>query len=392
MDSGNARINGNDTHAMPPQPICNMYRKYQKIDDAAVDGDLDIIDFNRGLTEDQKTQLIHVYTIPSELIASAEKAFKNHGKISNGDIVEAEVLPPACTVYEHKEFPGLRLFPSLLPPESQWLMLDHLLHRELSNPLHTNNLSQDYSIPHPPQSVDATCSPSFFTYPQNKKHPAFVPINPLSSHKTLNTAQFLQKKLRWLTLGSQYNWSTRSYPPASPTPFPADIAELVTTLFKASFKPESGVVLLYSPKDYMPVHRDVSEESPRGLASFTLGCDGLFIIAKEDPTQEECSTGAGAKVPPQYSPSKRTESDASEQPMVVIRVRSGDVVQMDGPTRWAWHAMPKVMAGTCPESLHAWPVKEGGETPKEYQRWKGYMRSKRLNISCRQVWDDALLS
>ena len=124
---------------------------------------------------------------------------------------------------------------------------------------------------------------------------------------------------------------------------------------------------MYSPKDYMPVHRDVSEECQRGLASFTLGCDGLFIIAKDkegvDPDDEE-----------------------REQEMVVLRVRSGDVVQMGGKTRWAWHAMPKIMAGTCPKELENWPVGEG--TPREFEKWKGYMRGKRLNISCRQVWGE----
>jgi len=179
-------------------------------------------------------------------------------------------------------------------------------------------------------------------------------------------AQFLQKKLRWLTLGSQYNWNTRSYPSESPTPFPKDIAVLVSTLFQNAFTPESGVVLLYSPKDYMPVHRDVSEECQRGLASFTLGCDGLFIIARD-----------------KYPDADEGDEDR-EQEMVVIRVRSGDVVQMDGPTRWAWHAMPKVIAGTCPEWLEEWPVADGA--PKEYEKWRGYMKGKRLNISCRQVW------
>jgi len=66
-------------------------------------------------------------------------------------------------------------------------------------------------------------------------------------------------------------------------------------------------------------------------------------------------------------------------------VRSGDVVQMGGETRWAWHAMPKVMGGTCPEELDEWPA--GAEAPKEYEKWRGYMKGKRLNISCRQVWD-----
>lgn len=119
----------------------------------------------------------------------------------------------------------------------------------------------------------------------------------------------------------------------------------------------------------MPVHRDVSEESPLGLASFSLGCDGLFIISRD-------VNGGG------------DESDEErEQQMVVLRVRSGDVVQMADETRWAWHAMPKIIGGTCPPWLEDWPV--GGPEargPIEFERWKGYVRGKRLNISCRQVW------
>jgi alkylated DNA repair protein alkB homolog 1 len=97
-------------------------------------------------------------------------------------------------------------------------------------------------------------------------------------------------------------------------------------------------VLLYSPKDYMPVHRDVSEECDRRLASFTLGCDGLFIIGRN---------------------SSESSDEMPSQDMVVIRVRSGDVIEMGGEARWAWHAMPKVMAGTCPDALKDWPVRKG---------------------------------
>ena len=118
----------------------------------------------------------------------------------------------------------------------------------------------------------------------------------------------------------------------------------------------------------MPVHRDVSEECQRGLASFSLGCDGLFIIARD-----------------KYPDADQGGEDR-EQEMVVIRVRSGDVVQMGGQTRWSWHAMPKVMAGTCPEWLQEWPVQGVEGESKMYEKWRGYMRGKRLNISCRQVW------
>lgn len=247
------------------------------------------------------------------------------------------------------------------------MMINRLLHRELSNPLHKTNIHHDYSIPYPSAKNEGQNPASFFTLPQSSKAHVFSPLNPLSNHKPLNMVQVLQKKLRWLTLGSQYDWTTRSYPAESPTPFPPDIANLVTTLFDDAFKPESGVVLLYSPKDYMPVHRDVSEECQRGLASFSLGCDGLFIIARDKHTGEDDA------------------NEDREQEMVIIRVRSGDVVQMDDETRWSWHAMPKIMAGTCPEWLAQWPATNGGK--KEYEKWKGFMQGKRLNISCRQVWN-----
>lgn len=130
------------------------------------------------------------------------------------------------------------------------------------------------------------------------------------------------------------------------------------------------MVLLYGAKDYMPVHRDVSEECERGLASFSLGCDGLFVVGREKPGAEGGGDAGG------------------EMDVVALRVRSGDVVYMAGETRWAWHAMPRVLAGTCPAWFRDWPMEKerGGEFEKEFKRWRGYMVGKRLNISCRQVW------
>lgn len=362
MEQSNDRHH--DTHAMPPQAICNMYKKYQRMTDSAVDDDFEVVDFKRGLTDVQKQKIVPVDSVSSDLINEARKVFEK-GHTGTNKLPQVKTEPKACTVFEHQDFPGLRLLPNLLPPECQVMFIDRLLHRDLSNPLHKTNIHHDYEIPYPPLPEGHDYPPSFFTLSQSSKDQVFSPLNPLSNHKPLNTVQFLQKKLRWLTLGSQYDWTTRSYPTVSPTPFPSDISDLVTALFQNSFKPESGVVLLYSPKDYMPVHRDVSEECQRGLASFTLGCDGLFIIARDKNPGEE-------------------ENEEREQEMVVIRVRSGDVVQMDGETRWSWHAMPKVMANTCPEWLEDWPACEGGK--KEFEKWRGFMKGKRVNISCRQVW------
>ncbi|KAE8454598.1 hypothetical protein EG329_000221 [Mollisiaceae sp. DMI_Dod_QoI] len=366
---------GHDTHALPPQAICNLYKKYQKMDDASITKDLEVVDFGRGLTKQQQELIIPVDTVSSELIGAARDKFMNHWPSYSS--APRDSTPKSCTVYEHKDFPGLRLFPALLPPKCQFLMLDSLLHRDLANPLHKTNIHQDYSIPYPPQGSSSQPE-SFFTYPPHSKHHVFTPINPHSNHKPLNTTQFLHKKLRWLTLGSQYDWTTREYPKESPTPFPPDIASLVTTMFKNAFKPESGVVLLYSPKDFMPVHRDVSEECQRGLASFTLGCDGLFIVSREK-NRKDVEAGEASD----------ENDEGREMQMCVLKVRSGDCVWMGGETRWCWHAMPKIMGGTCPKWLEDWPVAGQygvGEQRKEYEKWKGFMKSKRLNISCRQVW------
>ena len=159
-------------------------------------------------------------------------------------------------------------------------------------------------------------------------------------------------------------------------PFPSNIARLVKTLFKDAFEPESGVVLIYGTKDYMPVHRDVSEQCERGLASFSLGCDCLFILSREKALKD----GQRAE--------DRDQDEDRELDIMVLRVRSGDCVWMGGETRWCWHAMPKVMAGTCPAWLEDWPAERdgSGKWKKEYERWKGFMKGKRVNISCRQVW------
>ncbi|KAJ5035128.1 uncharacterized protein L3040_008388 [Drepanopeziza brunnea f. sp. 'multigermtubi'] len=403
MDDARQKEHDHDTHAIPPQAVCDLYKRYQRMDDAAVDGDLDVVDFQRGLTEAQREKLVPVDTVPSELIAAARKAFRGACREENAGPVADEMAdadPAPCTIYEHKDFPGLRIFPSLLPPECQYLMLSSILHRDLSNPLHATNLSSSYRIPSPPpppgsasgsESASASDHDSFFSYPRHSKNHVYAPLDPSSPLKPLNTTQFLVKKLRWLTLGSQYDWATRAYPPTSPTPFPPDVAALVTTLFQASFTPESGVVLLYSPKDFMPVHRDVSEACSKGLASFSLGCDGLFVVSRDVEGE-----GAGPVEAEVEAEGEREAGEGDpERPMqmCVLRLRSGDCVWMDGAARWCWHAMPKVLAGTCPEFLADWPAAGPGDGEgvgvgrrKVFEPWRGYMRSKRVNLSCRQVW------
>lgn len=297
--------------------------------------------------------------------------------------------------------------PGILPLETQILFASQLMHRDLADPKHKINIEADYHIPYPParrqdppssdalQSNSSAPRPqdqdpepgSFFSYPQSSPAQMLHPRDALSNKKPLNMAQFLANKLRWLTLGAQYDWPTRSYGKTT-TPFPPDLSRLVGGLFP-HMRPESGVVLIYSGKDYMPVHRDVSELCERALASFSLGCDGIFVLAKggegspdgDNNTEAPSGGGGGGKG---IEPRRRPDET------VAIKVRSGDCVLLSGEARWAWHAMPRTIAGTCPERLARWPVGTPGATEGErraFEKWKGYMGAKRINISCRQVWD-----
>jgi DNA alkylation damage repair protein AlkB len=312
-------------------------------------------------TEEQALKWKRAGVIPASQIQKACESYNGGQPLSS----------PArdASVFEHQDFPGLQVIPNLLPPETQVLFTSCLMHRDLADPTHKINLQTDYNIPYP-ASQESASGPqqfrrSFFNRERAEPKDFLIPKSP-EKHKPLNTEQFLYSKLRWLTLGEQYDWPTRSYAKHA-TPFPEDLAKLVTGLFP-HIRPESGVVLLYSSKDFMPVHRDVSEQCQRALASFSVGCDGIFILARGE------DDGVGENAP-------RT---------LIIRVRSGDCVHLDGEARWAWHAMARTIPSTCPPYLANWPVGTPGasaEEEKAYKKWKGFMGTKRINVSCRQVWD-----
>jgi alkylated DNA repair protein alkB family protein 1 len=171
-------------------------------------------------------------------------------------------------------------------------------------------------------------------------------------HKPVTAKSALEKKIRWMTLGGQYDWTNKLYPPEQPPEFPSDIADLLGALFP-DMEPQAAIVNLYSPGDTLSLHRDVSEEVDRGLVSISLGCDAVFIIGLHD---EE---------------THKTRSMA-------VRLRSGDALYMTGESRFAWHAVPCIIPDTCPSYLWDWP----GD---QYPAWKNWMQNKRINLNVRQM-------
>lgn len=191
--------------------------------------------------------------------------------------------------------------------------------------------------------------PSFFSQDQAIEFP---PKNP-AVHKPITTAEFLDKKLRWMTLGGQYDWTAKKYPPESPPPFPADIKQLLKSLFPDT-DPQAAIVNFYSPGHTLGIHRDVSEYSDQGLVSISIGCDGLFIVGNHDGTKT-----------------------------ATIRLRSGDALYMTASSRYAWHGVPQIIPDTCPNWLAQWPAINKNDI--DYNNWRSWMYNKRINVNVRQM-------
>jgi alkylated DNA repair protein alkB family protein 1 len=163
-----------------------------------------------------------------------------------------------------------------------------------------------------------------------------------------------------MTLGGQYNWTSKAYPTTAPPPFPLDTTRLLIPLFPLTH-PTAAIANFYSPGDTLSVHRDVAESSPTGLISLSLGCDAIFVIGTASQGEE------GEKV-------------------LALRLRSGSAVYMEAGARFAWHGVPRIVGGTCPGYLESWPAGKGGDG-EEYEEWKGWMTGKRVNLNVRQMWD-----
>lgn len=71
-----------------------------------------------------------------------------------------------------------------------------------------------------------------------------------------------------------------------------------------------------------------------------------------------------------------------EKQYLLLRLRSGDAIYMSEDARYAWHGVPKVLKGTCPDYLADWPADDG-----RYEEWRGWMKTKRINLNVRQMRD-----
>lgn len=199
---------------------------------------------------------------------------------------------------------------------------------------------------------------SFFNLAPASTH-LLVPRNP-AEHQACTISQFLCKKLRWIDLGGQYDWTNKVYDTENAPPFPEDIAALTGSFFPNT-RPDVAIVNVYSPGDTLSLHRDVSESSERGLISLSIGCDAVFVMGLKQEGSEKMKS-------------------------LAVRLRSGDAIYMSGPSRYAWHGVPKIIAGTCPTGLADWPAETATyDACKRYEAWRSWMSNKRINLNIRQL-------
>ncbi|EQL31168.1 hypothetical protein BDFG_06475 [Blastomyces dermatitidis ATCC 26199] len=347
-------ITRRNAHERPPAAIRQLYKHYRSLKPLEIDSHPLILDPQRQANNALDNGLQRDGYVSSRSILSAlEQSLQC--RVSKEELRDVPI-------FTHQAMPGLRIIPSLLPPAVQIELLSRIFHRDLSNDNHKTNIHLHYHMSYPdlqetsPDDDTGTCREghnsslqkrgSFF---QDKPARELAPKDP-SVHPPLSIKSFLDKKLRWITLGGQYNWTDKVYPAEIPPRFPEDIASLLRNIFPDT-KPEAAIVNLYSPGDTLSVHRDVSEECDTGLISISFGCDGLFLVGHED--------GTGCEV---------------------IRLRSGDAVYMTGRSRFAWHAVPKIIPSTCPEWLADWPGASA-----QFEKWRGWMSNKRINLNVRQM-------
>ncbi|KAJ5292945.1 uncharacterized protein N7443_008898 [Penicillium atrosanguineum] len=346
-----AQIQDLNAHDRPPEAVRLCFKKYSKLPLSEIDNDPGILDLQRVDPDNLPPSLSISQYMSSQELRLAFDDFIRGGHASGQDHAPlAENMP----VYTHNSVSGLLMIPSIFPPTVQTELLSRLLHRDLPNPEHKTNLHLHYDVTYPEGTDSTATTKSFFADDPTR---TLQPKDP-SVHKPLPIQSVLEKKLRWVTLGGQYNWTDKVYPPEAPPPFPQDVAKLLKAAFPET-EAQAAILNLYSAGDTLSAHRDVSEDCDVGLISISFGCDGLFLVSHDDGNAAE-----------------------------VIRLRSGDAVYMNGTSRFAWHGVPKILPSTCPSWLAEWPS-AGHNAPDAlidpYEMWKGWMSGKRINLNVRQM-------
>ncbi len=325
-----------------------------------------------------------------------ERKIKRKGPIDSG-LLE-ELPPPYATislwgnekkVLKFEQFEGFYLIKNAIPPSIQKEMVELAL-TEWVRPPNVNNLDSHFELnsagiwnefvqwksdssncsePSIKRRLFENVSPIRYGSNEEKKQAVVSVYDPKTNlmidspvdHMLKNDDVPVSKvlnRLRWATLGHQYNWSKKEYHFDRVPPFPerlwqvsqdiVDATKSITGYDPSLWKPEAGIVNFYQPGDSLTAHQDKSEvNSVAPLLSISIGLDCIFLMGTED---------------------------RAEKP-IALRLESGDLVIMSGPSRRSFHGVPRVI----PDSLPSYLAEDWGH-------FGDHLSHTRVNINIRQVF------
>lgn len=244
----------------------------------------------------------------------------------------SEWLRPGASVYEIDGVPGFKYIPSAIAQEQQVYWARACL-SEYMRPPNQNNLDLLY-----------TGLPSNGLYNVTQTE---ITVQRRSDgvSQTMQRLELL-RKMRWTTLGYQYDWTSKTYRfDEAPVPFPSELSAwsqhtAVALGYGPDFRAEAGIVNFYQLGDSLTSHVDRSEPNMDApLLSLSLGASCVFLLGGAD----------------------------RESPVVPLFLHSGDVSVLAGPARRFYHGVPKILPESCPSHLQE------------------LLGSARININIRQV-------
>ena len=115
-------------------------------------------------------------------------------------------------------------------------------------------------------------------------------------------------------------------------PFPAWLGDLARRAVTDAFEPRAAgsvpydiaLIKFYDGDARMGMHRDADESSDAPVVSLSLGDSCVFRFGN---------------------------TETRTRPYTDVELRSGDLFVFGGPSRWAYHGVPRVHPGTAPREL-----------------------------------------
>ncbi|KAG6547394.1 hypothetical protein Mapa_010842 [Marchantia paleacea] len=184
--------------------------------------------------------------------------------------------------------------------------------------------------------------------------------NPTSGGKPV-AAESLLRRLRWATIGMQFDWSKKAYNTSIPyEKLPQKLSELAARLATpamggSEFKAEAAIVNYYGPDDMLGGHVDDMEADwSKPIVSISLGCKAIFLLGGE----------------------------SRDQTPTAMFLRSGDVVLMSGAARTCFHGVPRIFIEDDNSDLPDFSSLEQDPAGPLCT----YIHKSRININIRQVY------